>query len=90
MRFDVVGNDVFDCRFGPAIRVRRPDRAMLWYGNHVREPRGIAVYRGGGGKDDVGDVVLGHGTEETDGAADIDPVVFQWNLRRLSDRLLHI
>ena len=50
---------------------------MLGYGNHVREPGGIAVHCCGRGEDNVCDVVLGHCTKESDGAANVDAIVFE-------------
>ena len=40
-----------------------------------------------GGEDDVGDAVALHGAEEGNAAADIDAVVLEGNLARLSDSL---
>lgn len=78
--FDVVGDHALDGRLGAAVGVGRADRAVLRDRDHVGEAGGIAIDGCRGGKDDVGDVVLLHGLEECDAAADIDAVVLQGNL----------
>ena len=74
---DVVDDEVFDGGFGAAVGVGWADGAVFGDGDHVREAGGVAVNGRGGGEDDIGDVVLGHGGEEVDGAVDIGAVVFE-------------
>lgn len=74
--FDVVGDAGFDGGFGAAVGVGGADGAGFGDGDHVFEAGGVAVDGGGGGEDDVGDVVAGHGGEEADGAVDVGAVVF--------------
>jgi len=75
--FDVVADEIFDGGFGPAVGVGGADGAGFGNGDHVWKAGGVAVDGGGGGEDDVGDVVFGHGGEKVDGAVDIGAVVFQ-------------
>lgn len=77
---DVIGDAPFDGRFRAAVGVCGADGTMLGDGDHVGKPSGIAVDGGGGREDDVGDIVLGHGFEQADGAVDIGVVVFQGDL----------
>lgn len=58
---DVVCDDLLIEELCVAVGVCGTERAVLWDGDHVLEAGGIAVDGGGGGEDDVGDVVLGHG-----------------------------
>ena len=85
--FDVIGDDVFDCRFGPAIGVGGANGAAFGNGYHVWEASGIAVDGGGGGEDDVGDIVFCHGGEEADGAVDVGAVVLEGDFSRFADCL---
>jgi hypothetical protein len=57
-------------------------------GDHVGEAGCVAVDGGGGGEDDVGDVVLDHGGEQGDGAADVDLIVGKRDLARLANGLV--
>lgn len=84
---DLVGDDILDDGFGASVGVGRANRAVLRDRNHVLEPRGIAVDSSAGREDDVGDVVLLHGTHERDGAADVYAVVFERDLTRLTNGL---
>ena len=87
LRVDVVCNDLLVHGLGVAVWVGCADGAVLWDWDHAFEAGGIAVDGGGGGEDDVGDVVAGHGAEEADGTADVDAVVLGWDLGGLSDGL---
>lgn len=71
----MVRDDLLVEKFGLAIGIGGPERAVLWDGDHIREACGVAVNGSGGGEDDVGDVVLGHGSEEADCAVNIDAIV---------------
>lgn len=85
--FDVIGYARFDGCLGPAIRVGGAQRTSLRDGDHVGESGRIAIHGRRGREDNVGDIMRGHGFEQTDGAIDIGMVVFERDLRRLSDRL---
>lgn len=87
LSFDVVGDDALDCGFGAAVCVGGANRAVLWDGDHVGEAGGIAIDGSGRGEDNVGHIVLGHGAEEGDAAANVHTVVFQGDLARLADSL---
>lgn len=76
LRVDVVGDAGFDGGLCAAVGVCGADGADFGDGDHVFEAGGVAVDGGGGGEDDVGDVVAGHGGEEADGAVDVCAVVF--------------
>ena len=84
---DVIGDDVLDGGFGAAVRVCGADGADFGNRDHVGEARGVAVDGRGGGEDDVGDGVFGHGGEEADGAVDIGAVVFEGNFGRFAHSL---
>ena len=84
LRLDVVGDELLHGHLCPAVRVRRTEGAFLVNGYHVREPSGVAVDRGRRREDDVGHVVAGHSSEQTNRPVDIDAVVFQRDLGRFS------
>lgn len=84
---DVVGDDVLNHGLGAAVGVGRANGAVLGDGDHVGESSGIAVDGGGGGEDNVGDIVAGHGLEERNAAADVDAVVLERDDGRLSNGL---
>lgn len=86
---DVVRDDVLNHGLGAAVGVGRANGAVLGDGDHVGESSRIAVDGGGGGEDNVGDIVAGHGLEEGNAAANIDAVVFERDHGRLSDGLEH-
>lgn len=77
LSLDVIGDAPFDGRFRAAVGVRGADGAMFGNRDHVGKTGGISVDGGGGRKDDVGDIVLGHGFEQADGAIHIGVVVFE-------------
>ena len=83
----MVSDTELDCGFGIAVRVRRADRAFLRDRDHVWETGCVAVDCGGGGENNVGDIMAGHGAEQTDGAVYINAVVLQWNLTGFADGL---
>jgi hypothetical protein len=87
LRLDVVGDDRLDHGLCAPVGVGRADGAVLRDRDHVLEAGGVAVYRGRGGEDDVGHIVLAHGAEEGDAAADVDAVVLEGDLARLADGL---
>lgn len=84
---DEVLDDVLNEALCAAVGVCGSDRAVLGDGNHVGESGGIAVDGGGRGEDNVGDIVLLHGAEERDGTGNIDAVVLEGNLSRLTHSL---
>ena len=47
---------------------------------HVRETGGISIDGCRRGEDNVGDVMHGHCAEESNGAANVDTVVFEWDI----------
>ncbi len=87
---DVVADEVFHSGFGVAIGVCGADGAFFGDGDHVREAGCVAVDGGGGGEDDVGDVVFGHGGEEVDGAVDVGAVIFEGDFCGFSYRLCNV
>lgn len=84
---DVVFDDLLDHVLGPAVGVCWASRAGLGDGDHVGEPGRVAIDGGGRGEDDVGDIVLGHGAQQGNAAADIDTVVLQRDLAGLAHSL---
>ena len=85
--FDVVGDACFDGGFSAAVGVGGTYWTFFGDGDHVGEASRVAVDGGRGGENDVGDIVLGHGGEEADGAVNIGAVVLEWDLAGLADRL---
>ena len=84
----MVGNAELDGRFGVAIGISGADGAFFGDGYHVGKAGCVAVDGGGGGENNIGDVVPGHGAKEADGSVDIDTVVFKRNFPRLTHCLL--
>lgn len=84
---DVVFDHALVGELGVTVGVGRAERAVLGDGDHVGEAGGVAVDGGGGGEDNVGDIVLGHGSKHAQGAEHIDAVVFEGDLARLADGL---
>lgn len=74
---DEIGNSGLNGELGVSVRVGRAERAVLGDGDHVGEAGGIAVHGGRTGEDDVVDIVFLHGTEQVDGAIDVDEVVIK-------------
>lgn len=87
LRLDVIGDDHLDDGFRATVSICGADGTCLWNRDHVGEARDVSVDCCRGGEDDVGDVVFGHGAEEGDGAADVDAVVLERDLTRLTDGL---
>lgn len=87
LRLDVVGDDHLNDRLGATIGIRGANGTRLGDRNHVGEAGGVAIYRGRGGEDNVGDVVLRHGAKKGDGAADIDAIVLEGDLSGLANGL---
>lgn len=87
LRLDMIGDDRFNGGFGATIGICGTNRAMFWNGDHVGKASCIAIDGSGGGEDNVGNVVLGHGAEKTDSAVDIGAIIFERNLARLADCL---
>lgn len=83
----MVGDDVLDHGLGATVGVGSTLGAVLGDGNHVLEAGGVAVDGGGGGEDNVGDIVAGHGLEERDAAANVDAVVLEGDLGRFANGL---
>lgn len=84
---DEVGNGGLNGGLGVAVGVGGPNGAILGDGDHVGEAGGVAVNGGGGGEDNVVDIVALHGAEEGDTSADIDAVVVERSHARLADGL---
>lgn len=72
---DVIGDERFHGILGVAVRIGGSEGTVLGDGNHALEACRITVHSGGRGKDNVGDIVAGHGAEERDAAAHVDAVV---------------
>lgn len=85
--FNMVANDGLNHHLCMTICVGGANGAVLGNGDHARNTGGITVDSGGGREDNVGDIVLGHGAEQGDAAADIDTVVLQWDFARLANGL---
>ena len=83
----MIRDDIFNGRFGTTVGVGRADGTVFGDWDHVWEASGIAVDGGGGGKDDVGDIVFGHGREEADGAVNIRAVVLEGDFGGFAHRL---
>lgn len=73
--FDVVGDAGLDGGFCAAVGIGGPDGAFFRDGDHVGKASGIAVDGSRGGENDVGDIVLCHGSKEADGAVDIGAII---------------
>lgn len=76
----MISDDGFDHAFSVSIWVGGTNWALLGNGNHVGNSSRIAVDGRGRGEDNVGDIVLGHAAEQSDGSANIDAVVFEGDL----------
>ena len=87
LSLDEIRNDQFDRALGASVGVGRPDWAVLRNGDHVGYASGIAVDSRRGGEDDVGHVMLGHASQERDGSAYVDAVVFEGFLTRFTHSL---
>ncbi len=77
---DKVGDDQLDRALGVSVWVCRPNRAVLGNGYHVGYPGRIAIDGGRGREDDIGDIVLLHASQESDGPANIHTVVLEGDL----------
>ena len=75
----MVGDDRFDDGLCATVGVCRANRAMLRNRYHIREASCVTIDSGRGRENDVGDIMSGHGTEQTDGAVDIGSVVLERN-----------
>lgn len=87
LRVDVVGDQSLDCNLGVAVWVGGSERAVFWDGDHVLEAGRIAINCCRGREDDVGDIMAGHGAEESDGTTNVDTVVLDRNFARLANSL---
>jgi len=76
----VISDDRFNHAFSVSIRVGGANWAILGNGYHVGNSSRIAVDGRGRGEDNIGDIVLGHAAEKSDGSANIDAVVFEGDL----------
>jgi hypothetical protein len=85
---DEVLNDVLNEALCAAVGVGGADRAVLGNRDHVLEAGGITVDGGRRGEDNICDIVLLHGAEKSDGTADVDAVVLEGNLSRLTYGLM--
>jgi len=70
-----------------SIRVGRTNGASLRDGDHVWISRSVTINGGRRRKHNVLHAIRFHGAEERDGSSDIDTVVFNRDLGRLSNRL---
>lgn len=86
-RLQILGDDGLDHDLCLAVGVGGADWAVLGDRNHVRNAGGIAVDGGRRGEDNVGDIVLLHGAQERDAAADIDAVVLERDQAGFADSL---
>lgn len=84
---DVVLDDLLDHVLSAAVGICWAGRAGLGDGNHIGEAGGVSVDGGGGGEDDVGDIVLGHGAQQRDAATDVDTVILERNLTGFANSL---
>ena len=73
--------------FGVAIGVGGSQWAILWDGDHVFEPGGIAVDCSRGGVDNVGHVVVLSSAQQSQCAVNVDVVVLEWDLSGFADCL---
>jgi hypothetical protein len=87
LSIDVISDDRFDHAFSVSIWIGGTNWAILGNGYHVGNSSRISVDSRGRGEDNVGDVVLGHAAEESDGSTNIDAVVFEGDLGRFTDGL---
>ena len=87
LSFDGVCNGTLDGGLCAAVYVGRADGAVFRDGDHVGDARRIAVDGRGRREDDVCDIVLDHGGEKRNRAADVDAVVCEGDLARLSNGL---
>ena len=83
----MIRDDQFDCAFGSSVWIGRANWAVLGDRNHIGNSSRITINGRGGGEDDIWDIVLGHAAEESDGAANIDAVVFEGDLGGFADCL---
>ena len=83
-----VGDNQLNCALGSSIGVCRADWAVFWDGNHIGDSGRITVDGGGGGEDNVRDIVLLHAAQENDGSAYVHAVVLERDLARLTDCLV--
>jgi hypothetical protein len=87
LSINVIGNDELDGGLGVSVWVSWANWAVLWDWNHVWNTGGVTVDGGGRREDDVGDIVLAHAAEESNGTSNIDAVVFERDFRRFTDCL---
>jgi len=72
---------------GSSVRVSGTNGASLWDGDHVWMSRSVTINGGRRRKHNVLHAIRFHGAEERDSSSDIDTVVFNRDLGRLSNRL---
>ena len=83
----MVGDDQFYHALRASVWIGGANWAVLRDRNHVWDSSRIAVDSRGRGEDNVRNIVLGHAAEERDGSANVNTVVFEWDLGGFSDRL---
>jgi hypothetical protein len=83
-----IRNDQLNCTLCASVGVRGANGAVFWDGDHVGDSCRIAVYGRRGGEDDVGDIVLLHAAQESDGSAYIHAVIFERDLAGFADSLV--
>lgn len=87
LRLDVGADQRLDGVLGVSVGVGGAGRAVLGNGDHALETSGISVDGSGRGKDNVGDIVTGHGLEQGNGAADIDAPILERDFTGFADGL---
>lgn len=87
LRVHKVRDHILHCKLRIAVRVRRPQRALLRNRYHILKPRRIPIHRRGAREDDVRYMVLLHAAQQAQRAVDVDLVVVQRDLAALADGL---
>lgn len=85
---NVISDDQLDCALGSSIWVGGTDRAVFGNGNHVWYAGRISIDSRRGREDDIRDIVLGHRSQEGDGASDIHAIILEGDLGRFSNSLM--
>ena len=84
LSIDIIRDERLHSELRVSIRIRRTKRTFFRNRNHVWESGRISIYRRRRGEDNVGHIVLLHTPQQAKSAVDVDMVVVQWNLSRLS------
>ena len=75
LSFHVIGDDSLIGSLGTTVRVGGANGAVFRNRNHVLEASGVTIDGGGGGEDDVGDIMTCRGAQEADSPVDVCAVV---------------